>query len=66
MAYGHMTKKQFDTMYEQVKELSKTGETSTGTDEVTSLHDWMYEGDLRDTTPEQVAREWDELNEEEE
>lgn len=57
-----MTKKQFNELYEEVKALSNTGETSTGTDETTSLYDWMKEGDVEHMTAEQIAAEWDELN----
>lgn len=60
-----MTKQQFNELYEEVKALSNTGETSTGTDEVTSLYDWMSEGEIDDMTAQEIAAEWDELNEQE-
>lgn len=57
-----MSKQQFDELYEEVKSISKTGEASTGTDETTSLYDWMNEGDCDNMTAAEIAAEWDELN----
>ena len=57
-----MNKQKCNKLYEEVKAISKTGETSTGTDETTSLYDWMKEGDCDNMTAEEIAAEWDELN----
>jgi len=57
-----MSKQQFDELYEEVKTISKTGEPSDGTDQETSLYDWMREGDCDNMTAEEIAAEWDELN----
>ncbi len=57
-----MSKQQFTKLYEEVKAISKTGETSTGTDETTSLYDWMKEGDVENMTAQEIAAEWDALN----
>lgn len=60
-----MDSQEFNQLYEEVKQLSTTGETSTGTDEATNLYDWMKEGDCEDRSAQSIAKEWDELNEEE-
>ena len=54
-----MSKQQFSELYEQVNAISKTGETIDGTDQETSLYDWMKEGDCDNMTAEQIAAEWD-------
>jgi len=59
-----MNAKEFNQLYTEVKQLSKHGETSDGTDSTTSLHDWLKEGDIEGRTAQSLANEWDELCEE--
>jgi hypothetical protein len=51
-------------LYWIVEPLCKTSTGSTGTDEDTSLYDWLYNGDYTgNETAESIAAEWDSLNE---
>jgi hypothetical protein len=50
----------FDVKLDAVAAMVATG---TGAENDTQLGDWMREGHWQDMTPEAIAAEWDELNE---
>lgn len=49
----------FTELVEKVKKLVKTDPYPYNE---TNIEDWIAEGDTNNMTPEEIAREWDEVN----
>lgn len=58
-------KNKFQVKYEATEALCKTAtDGNNGTE--TTLEDWMREGNWEESTPEEIADEWDGLSEDSE